>query len=166
MSYNSIQSTLFNGSYKTDGFGNVTEIFLREITVTKFSKILQTNSILFEICNRNDNYQLNVSGLLNTLEGLPTNCNVLSIGNCPELRSLKGIENFKILTKLIIPNTTLLFLLSPFKIKTLKELVIFGPENKKPDHLKIIEKHINSGSNILKCQKELIENGFKDGAKS
>lgn len=44
-------------------------------------------------------------------------------------------------------------------------IFISGSSNHYPDWLKIIDKHFRQGKNVLKCQKELIENGYKDYAK-
>lgn len=132
----------------------------RMISNNKTDKTIQISSMKY-IKNLNflqdDLYELEISNV-SSIEGIPPSLEALSIGYdnvkeivelCPNLRYLRIWDDEK------IP------LLSILKLKNIHTFRY--PANKEVEQ--IIQYHIENGKNILKCQRELIQNGFKDYAK-
>lgn len=126
-----------------------------KLTPKSTIQIITSSVTIFEKINKSIGYtskQFEISGSV----------------DCKNITSLAGIENCNLedLTLLKIPEN--LGLLSVLKIKALKNISINLEKNSFQTSRaieQILRKHIAHDKNILKCQKELIENGYKDFAK-
>lgn len=115
-----------------------------------------------------------VSGALYSFDGIPKRINGrLDINNAPGMTSLHDIENhFEYINeRLILPNSIKSDILGVLKIKGLQGISFRDEFSVTEDKVlsihkveKIVNKHLSKDKDIVECQEELIDNGFKDFA--
>lgn len=102
------------------------------------------------------------------LNGFPKSVGILSIPNSFPIE-YDLYKHVKELNEIVILDSEIGYkgLLSCFKIKNFEtiSLTFFNDNPRMKKLVSIIRSHLEGDRNILKCQKELIQNGFKDYAK-